>query len=37
MFGASLDDIARGVAPVATHFFGDDQISFRSILNAGVN
>lgn len=37
MFGAPLEEIAKGKAVPTTHFFGDDQIAFRSILNAAVN
>lgn len=37
MYGASLNILAQGRARTFHSFFGDDQISFRSLLIAGVN
>lgn len=37
MYGADLETIAEGKAKTLLHFFGDDQVSFRSIILAGVN
>lgn len=37
MYGADLKTLAAGEARPLLNFFGDDQISFRSLILAGVN
>lgn len=37
MYGGTREELARGEVKTTPHFFGEDQIAFRSLLVAGVN